>query len=72
MGTGNGSPSRRATVAATASTADESRPPEKLTRHGSRCSAASIARSNATRGVVPELTEAMPECSRWHREAAAT
>ena len=33
-GTGSASPSRRAAFAAAASTSDESRPPEKLTRHG--------------------------------------
>ncbi len=35
-GIGRGSPSRRATCVATARTADESRPPEKLTTHGVR------------------------------------
>jgi hypothetical protein len=34
MGIGDGNPSRPATRAATASTRDESWPPEKLTRQG--------------------------------------
>ncbi len=49
-GIGSGSRSRRASAAATASTAAESRPPEKLTRHGGRSSAGRIACSSASRG----------------------
>lgn len=49
-GTGSGSPSRRATRAATAKTAEESRPPEKLTRHGGVASAGRITRSKAASG----------------------
>ena len=52
-GIGAGSPSRRATATATASTADESRPPEKLTRQGERRSAGRMAASSSARGVVP-------------------
>ena len=53
-GTGSGSPSRRATEAAAASTAEESRPPEKLTKQGPRVRAgrrASRVRSSGSSGT---------------------
>ena len=56
IGIGTGRPSRRATETAVASTAEESRPPEKLTRQGDRSSAGRIAASSAARGVVPGST----------------
>ena len=43
IGTGSGRPSRRAMAVAVASTAEESRPPEKLTSAGDRRSAGRIA-----------------------------
>ncbi len=51
-GLGSGRPSRRASAVAAASTAAESRPPEKLTRHGGRRSAGRMARSSACRGEI--------------------
>ena len=44
------SPSRRASATATARTADESRPPEKLITHGARCRDGRIASSSAFKG----------------------
>ena len=52
-GTGSDSPSRRATRVAAASTLEESRPPEKLTRHGARWSAGRMASSSAAIGDRP-------------------
>jgi hypothetical protein len=49
-GIGSARPSRRATDAATARTAEESRPPEKLTRQGPCRSGSTSARSIAARG----------------------
>src|SRR5262245_30991069 len=53
-GIGGGSPWRRATSAASASTRDESRPPEKLTTHGGRDKAATMPSANATLGSAFE------------------
>ena len=50
MGTGAASPSRAATEAATANSADESLPPEKLTRQGGRRSPSSTIASMAAKG----------------------
>ena len=47
-GTGSSRPSRLASLTAAASTVEESRPPEKLTRQGARWSAGRIASSSAS------------------------
>jgi hypothetical protein len=53
VGIGRDSPSRRATLAATARTAEESLPPEEATRQGGRQSAGMSLCSSASSGESP-------------------